>query len=333
MRKSTLWMLMLLLWSSIAVGQEKPFVVSSASIFEDMVQHLAGDLVRSEMIVPIGSDPHLYEPTPADANTISKADIILVNGLTFEGWINKLIQNSGTKADVVTITEGITAIGSQDYKGSSDPHAWMDASNGLVYARNIKDALVRRMPEHEAELNARYQKYVQAIKDTDTYILQAIKKIPPQHRMLITSHDAFAYYGQRYGVELNAIMGISTEAEARTSDVMRVSKAIKEAGVPAIFIESTINPKLLKQIAEDTGVKIGGELFADSIGDEDTEANGYLEMLRHNTDVIVKALADGGASTTRHDHANSSEGGSSMLYWVLGAVLLLGALLVLLKYK
>lgn len=326
-------MLMLLLWSSMAVGQEKPFVVSSASIFEDMVQHLAGDLVRSEMIVPIGSDPHLYEPTPADANTISKADIILVNGLTFEGWINKLIQNSGTKADVVTITEGITAIGSQDYKGSSDPHAWMDASNGLVYARNIKDALVRRMPEHEAELNARYQKYVQAIKDTDTYILQAIKKIPPQHRMLITSHDAFAYYGQRYGVELNAIMGISTEAEARTSDVMRVSKAIKEAGVPAIFIESTINPKLLKQIAEDTGVKIGGELFADSIGDEDTEANGYLEMLRHNTDVIVKALADGGASTTRHDHANSSEGGSSMLYWVLGAVLLLGALLVLLKYK
>ena len=222
---------------------------------------------------------------------VQHADLILVIGLTFLGWIKELIENSGSKASVVTITEGIQVISSMQYKNSSDPHAWMDASNGLIYIKNIKDALISLKPDRENEIQTNYEKYKAELEILDATIKNEILKIPENQRVLITSHDAFQYYGMRYGLQLEAIMGISTEAEAQTSDIIRVAKVIQENHVPAVFVESTINPKMLKQIATDNGVAIGGELYADSLGDEKSEGSTYIKMLMHNTKTIVDALS------------------------------------------
>jgi ABC-type Zn uptake system ZnuABC Zn-binding protein ZnuA len=318
--------------NATAICQDKKWtVVSSASIFQDMTRIIGGNLVDAKTIVPIGSDPHLYDPTPRDARLVQNADLIFINGLTFEGWIEDLVANSGTSAKMVRITEGAAAITSEKYKNAADPHVWMDASNGLIYIQNIRDALINLDPENASVYEQNHDNYAQKIKDLDRYIENEIQKIPEKQRVLITSHDAFAYYGKRYGLTLNAIMGISTEAEAQTSDIIRVSKAIKESKVPAIFVESTINPKLLKQIAEDNDVQIGGELYADSLGPEGSEGDTYLKMLRHNTDVIVKALSQ---VKNEEDRPSDSNGTPPLwLYTILAFIFLAAIITSIIKFK
>lgn len=306
-------------------------VVASASIFQDMAKNIGGDLIDAYSIVPIGGDPHLYDPKPSDAKLVKSADVILVNGLTFEGWITKLIENAGTNAKVVTITEGVSAMESDKYKNAFDPHAWMDANNGLTYIDNIRDVLISADPTNEETYRKNHQAYRKEIADLDQYIKDQIQRIPEAKRMLVTSHDAFAYYGRRYGMRLNALKGISTEAETQTSDMVRVAKAIKESGVPAIFIESTINPQVIQQIARDNNVKIGGELFADSIGDADSDGPTYLKMLKHNTDVIVKALSENKMTATKIDSDKSSN--NWIIYLLLGAVMMGALAFVITKFN
>ena len=329
MRISFTFFLLLSVFALFA--QEKVNIIASASIFSDMAQNIGGDKVKTTSIVPIGGDPHLYEPKPSDAQLVKNADLILVNGLTFEGWISKLIENSNTNAPVDTITAGITPIASVKYKNAADPHAWMDASNGVKYCENILNSLVAVDPDNADYYKNNFNAYSKKIKDLDAYIQAEILKIPEAKRMLVTSHDAFAYYGKRYNIELNALKGISTEAETQTSDMVRVSKAIKSSGVPAIFIESTINPKVIQQIAKDNNVLIGGELFADSIGDEESDGHSYIDMLKHNTDVIVGALSQNSMSKTMVD--TEKKGNSMLLYGVVGLAMLAGLLLVIFKSK
>lgn len=282
-----------------AQAQEKPLVLATASMLYDMAKNVGGDLFRYDMIVPIGGDPHIYEPTPRDAQICNEADVILMNGLTFEGWLSKLVQNSGTDADVVIVTKGIAAIRSQQYANATDPHAWMDASNGLIYAQNIRDALIARVPDAAEMIRANYQVYKDQIQLADSYISQKIKTIPEDRRILITSHDAFQYFGRRYGLRLEAMMGVSTDADVQTSDIRRLNQVIAESNVPAVFIESTINPKMLEQVAEDNHVAIGGKLYADSLSDKDGPASTYLGMLRYNADTIYEGLM----MERPHDHS------------------------------
>ncbi|MAT53875.1 MAG: hypothetical protein CMN32_05295 [Saprospirales bacterium] len=312
-------LLPVLVSTALFCQNEKKLVVASASIFADMAKNIAGDLVEVESIVPIGSDPHIYEPTPADARLVSKADLLLVNGLTFEGWLTGLIENANTSAPVVTITEGIEPIKAV-YKNSTDPHAWMSAANGLIYIENIYKALVALDPENEQTYTFNYNVYRQQLEDMDRYIMEAVKQIPEQQRILITSHDAFQYYGRRYGLRLESVIGISTEAEAQTSDVIRLNKIIRESKVPAVFIESTVNPKLLEQIANDNHVRIGGKLYSDSIGGPDSPAPSYLDMLKYNTDTIVAAL-----TSTQSDPVDPAEGGSAVWLWALVGLAFIGA--------
>lgn len=330
MMRNLFFIFILSLYSLLCLEAQQPWqVVSSASIFQDMAGNIAKDKIISESIVPIGGDPHTYEPRPSDAVLVASADLILVNGFNFEGWITELIENSGTKAKVVTITHGIEPIASTTYKNAYDPHAWMDASNGVIYAQNIAQALIELDPPNAKTYRENADVYISQLKQLDQYIFEAIQKIPEQARVLITSHDAFSYYGQRYGITVSPIMGISTDAEAQTSDVSRVSKTIKDTGVPAVFIESTINPKLLKQIAEDNGVKIGGELFSDSIGSKESEADSYLKMLKHNTDVIVNALSEGVMKKTKIDTDDTSH--NYISYIILGLIMLGSILFLFLK--
>ncbi len=309
--------------------ENKPLVVATASIFADMAEVISGGLVEVKTVVPIGGDPHIYEPTPGDAQLIAKADLILKNALTFEGWLSELIENSGTKAAVVTITKGINPIESIQYKNSTDPHAWMSASNGVIYAKNIKDALVALDPLHTREYEFNYDIYKEQLLEVDQYIETEIQKIPEQRRILITSHDAFRYYGQRYGITVEAILGTSTDADAQTSDLIRLNKLIQESGIPAVFIETTVNPKLLEQLATSNHIEIGGKLYSDSIGDRDSPAPTYLDMLRFNTNTIVAALSkqvnDGGEVTEVPP--------SSSNWWLFGVLglLLIGGFFIMFK--
>jgi len=283
-------LIIILTFNICFVQAQKKTLVASASMMADMAENIAGDLVDVKYIVPRGQDPHLYKPTPSDVVMVEKADLIIINGLTFEGWISKLIDNSGTKAETVTVTEGIKAISSAKYQNSFDPHAWMDVSLVQIYIDNIRDALISLLPEERDAFEENHAHYSNELRELDEYIMEKVKEIPAGKRVLITSHDAFAYYGRRYGLQLEAIVGISTEAEVQSSDIIRVHKIIKESEVPAIFMESTINPKILRQIAKDNRIVVGGELFADSLGEKGSPADTYLKMLRYNTETIVRGL-------------------------------------------
>ncbi len=322
MKKYALLLFSLLVFNYLN-GQEKKLILGTASIFDDMAKNIAGDLFDIQTIVPIGGDPHIYEPTPADAKLIAKADLIFKNALTFEGWLDGLIESAGGDAEVVTITEGIPAIHST-YKGSSDPHAWMDASYGLIYIENIKNALVKFDPDNKEVYEFNYGVYRRQLEDMDAYIFEQVKKIPEKRRVLITSHDAFQYFGRRYGIQLESVIGISTDAEAQTSDIIRLNKVIKESGVPAVFIETTVNPKLLKQIAEDNNVVIGGSLYSDSIGEKDSPAPTYLDMLKYNTDTIVKALSQ----ETKPSQVPENKGSGWLLWGGLALLLATGFFVV-----
>lgn len=310
-------------------AENKPFVVGTASIFSDMAAVIGGNLIEVESIVPVGGDPHTHEPTPRDAKLAARADLILKNGLTFEGWLDELIENSGTNAQIALITEGIEAITSQTYKNASDPHAWMDPQNGLIYIKNIRDALVALDPEHEDIYDFNYRAYKAQLESLHQEIQAMMTQIPEAQRILITSHDAFQYFGRRYGIRLESVLGTSTDAEAQTSDILRLSKVIRESQVPAVFIESTVNPKLLEQIASDNNVKIGGKLFSDSIGDKDSEAPSYLDMLKYNSTTIYHALsAKPGEIAAEEDGKN---GNATLIVWSFLAVLALGGLIFVIQ--
>jgi len=289
--KKQLLLLICISWTILSNAQDRPKVLATASMISDMAQVIAGDKLEIGLIVPVGGDPHLYEPTPKDASKIYKSDLVLKNGMTFEGWITELIETSGTKAEVVTVTNGINAIQSLDYANSVDPHAWMDVKNGLVYIDNINKALKKLDPANAEYFQLNYETYRKELIELDRYISDRIKEIPAKKRVLITSHDAFQYYGRAYGLELKSVLGTSTDAEVQTSDISSLYNAIEVTGVPAIFVETTINPKLLEQVAEDNGIVIGGSLYADSIGPEGSDGDSYFNMMKVNTDKIANALS------------------------------------------
>lgn len=326
--RSIFALLILVLPLTLDAQEDKKLVVATASIFSDMAEVIAGGQLKVQTIVPIGGDPHIYEPTPGDAQLVNRADLILRNGLTFEGWLNELIENSGTKAATITITKGIQPIESLQYKNSTDPHAWMDVANGLIYIENIKNALTVLDPDNADVYEFNYGIYRKQLEDLDQQIQQDIRKIPVKRRILITSHDAFRYYGKRYGVDVQAILGTSTDADAQTSDIVRLNKIIQSSGIPAVFIETTVNPKLLQQIARDNDIEIGGKLYSDSIGDKDSPASTYLDMLKYNTSTIVNALSK---EVEEIKEDTEEEKNNYGLFVVLGILLIGGFLFMVIK--
>jgi zinc/manganese transport system substrate-binding protein len=283
-----------LVWGSSAGAQtaEKLPVVATFSILADFVRQVGGSRVGVTMLVGPNGDSHVYEPKPADAERLGKARLIVVNGLGLEGWIDRLIKASGTTAPVVVATKGLKPQEMREEgRIAVDPHAWQSIADAELYVANIRDGLIAADPGGESAYRSNAQEYLAKLDALDKEIAAEIAKIPPEKRQIITTHDAFGYFGTAYGFRFIAPQGISTENEASARDVAKIIRQIRAEKIPAVFLENVTDPRLIKRIAAETGAKIGGALYSDALSPADGPAATYIEMMRHNARELVSALA------------------------------------------
>jgi zinc/manganese transport system substrate-binding protein len=282
-----------------ASAQEKLPVVATFSILADFVKNVGGDRVAVSMLVRPNGDAHVYQPSPADTKTVADAKIVFMNGLGLEGWLDRLIKASGTKGAIVIATKGIKPHEMKDEEGGHghgghehkiDPHAWQSIANAKIYVANIRDALIAADPAGRAVYEKNAADYLTRLTELEKEVKQAIAKIPPERRRVITTHDAFGYFASAYGMEFIAPQGVSTETEASARDVAKIIRQIKKQRIPAVFMENISDPRLMQQIASETGAKIGGSVYSDSLSDEKGPASTYVDMMQHNIRQFTAAL-------------------------------------------
>ena len=281
---------MVLVAASPAAAQERLKVLATFSILGDLVKNVGGDRVEVSTLVGPDSDAHVYAPSPADARKVADAKVVIANGLGFEGWMNRLVRASGSKAPVVVASNGIT-VRKAGASGEADPHAWQSAANAKVYVANIRDALIAADPAGRASYQANTAAYLAKLDALDAEIKSAVTAIPADRRRIISSHDAFGYFQEAYGIEFIAPQGVSTEAEPSARDVARIIIQIRRLKIPAVFLENVSDPRLMQRIAQETGARIGGKLYSDALTSEKGDARTYIDLMRHNVKQLVTALA------------------------------------------
>ena len=314
-----------------AVAQSgKPIpVVATFSILGDMVKRIGGEHVAVTTLVGPDGDTHVYQPTPADARAVSEAKVLVVNGLQFEGWLDRLIEAADFDGIRAVATEGIEPIAFDDKHaegddhddhdrdkhaerddhddrhhdkhaesdhhdghdhGAFDPHGWQSLRNAAVYAGNIAAALAKADPGNAGAFHRNREAYVAEIEALDSEIRRIVAGLPAASRTVVTSHDAFQYFGRDYGLTFVAPQGLSTESEASAKDVARLIRQIRDDGIRAVFIENIGDPRLLKRIADETGAAVGGTLYPGALSGPDGPAPTYLDMMRHNAMTLARAL-------------------------------------------
>jgi zinc/manganese transport system substrate-binding protein len=275
-------------------------VTASFSVLADLVRQVGGDRVAVATLVGPGGDAHVYQPTPADAKALAASKLLVVNGLGFEGWMTRLQKSSGFKGLVVTASAGIKpqqmdeeehGHGHARGKKVNDPHAWQSLANGRIYVANIRDGLVKADPEGKAAYEANASRLLAQIDALEPEVRAAIQAIPAARRKLVTSHDAFGYFATAYGLDFLAPAGVSTESEASAADVAKIIRQVKAEKIPAVFVETITDKRLLEQIAKESGARIGGALYSDSLSAPGGPAATYLDMFRHNVRTLTEALA------------------------------------------
>ena len=288
---------------------DKPNVVTTSTMITDWTKQVGGDEIEVIGILEPGADPHVYEPVPADNRAIAQADLVLYNGYNLEPELIKVINGTGISEEKrLAVAEVVTPF-AYEYDGQSvpDPHVWGDAENAIAMVKAIRDRLIELSPEDETEFTENAAQYIEELERLDDWIAEQIQTIPPDQRKLVTTHDAFQYYARAYGLDVTGtLIGISTEEQPSAQTVKNLSDAVKQSNVPAIFAETTINPALIKTVAKEAGVKLAEqELYSDSIGAPDSDANSYIGMLAVNTRTIVKAL-EGNYSPFPQTRSNQS---------------------------
>jgi zinc/manganese transport system substrate-binding protein len=270
-------------------AQAKIDVVASFSILGDFARNIGGERVSVTTLVGPDSDVHIYTPAPADAKKIADAKLVVVNGLGLEGWLERLVQSSGSKARIVVASNGIAPrrLGSH-----ADPHAWQSAANAKVYVADIRDGLMAADAAGAAVYRANADAFLAKLDALDGEVRAAIAKIPEARRKVISSHNAFGYFADAYGIAFIAPQGVSTESEASARDIGAIITQIRSAKIPAVFLENVSDPRLMRRIAAETGARIGGTLYSDSLTAENGDAPTYIDMVRHNIKALTGALAD-----------------------------------------
>lgn len=265
--------------------------VASFSILGDIVQQVGGEHVNVVTLVGPDGDPHGFAPMPKNSKQLSNADVVFVSGLGLEGWLERLISASGYKGQVVVASTGVdTRKMDEEGKMVTDPHAWNSMANGIKYANNVMNALIVADPEDADYFRKRGGEYIQQLEKLDAYAKAQFAAIPLDKRKVLTSHDAFGYFSQEYGVSFLSPVGFSTEAEASASDVAALIKQIKQEKIKTYFIENQTDPRLVKQIATASGAKAGGELYPEALSPAGGPAATYAEAFKHNVDTIVGSM-------------------------------------------
>ena len=294
------------LFAPLALSQPLP-VVASFSILADMVREVGGSHVAVSALVGPNADSHIFDPTPADAKRIASARLVVVNGLGFEGWLDRLVKASGYRGSIVIASQGIEpSLVSQEAhshtnnaqehrhahpQGASDPHAWQSLTNAERYVRTICLALAAALPEQAFVFEQNANDYIQRMKALDQTITMRIAEVPPDRRRVIVSHDAFGYFAAAYGVKFYSLQGMSTGSEPSAAEIVRIVDQIKKNKVSAIFTENISDPRALARIAKDSGASIGGVLYADALTEPGTAADTYLKMFEHNALTIVRGIS------------------------------------------
>ncbi len=271
-----------------ARAQERLNVVASFSILGDFIRNVGGDRVSVTTLVGPDSDAHVYSPTPADAKRIADAKLVFVNGLGFEGWLPRLVKSAGGKATIVTATSGITPLKSGS---AADPHAWQSVANAKAYVANIRDALAAADPANAEAFKANANRYLTDLDALDREVRAAVAQIPEDRRKVISTHGAFGYFAAAYGVAFIAPVGVSTESEASARDVARIITQIRTSKIPAVFLENISDPRLIRRISAETGARVGGTLYSDSLTGEKGDSPTYIAMVRHNIKALTSALS------------------------------------------
>ncbi len=272
-----------------AHAQDRLNVVASFSILGDLAGNVGGDRVSVTTLVGPNGDVHVYTPAPADAQKVANARLLIINGLGLEGWLPRLLQASGSKAPIITATKGVAPL---ENGSDTDPHAWQSVVNAKTYVANISDALIAADPADAQVFRANAQAYLTKLDALDREVRAAVARIPQNRRKVISTHNAFGYFAAAYGIEFIAPEGVSTESEPSARDIGRIIGQIKSSKIPAVFLENISDPRLMRRISAETGAKIGGTLYSDSLTAENGEAPTYIDMVRHNIKTLTSALAD-----------------------------------------
>ena len=270
-----------------ASGDKLP-VVASFSIIGDLVRQVGGDRVSVTTIVGPEGDAHVYQPSPADGRKIAQARLIFVNGLDFEGWLQRLIDATKTHGLIVPLGNGVKSRSNEE---GLDPHAWQDVSNARIYVEEIRDALAGIDPAGAETYEENARAYIDRLKALDEEIVKTLSAIPQERRRVVSTHDAFGYFSARYGVTFLAPQGVSTETEASAKDIARIIDDVRDHKAPAVFLENVSDPRLAKRIAAETGARLGGTLYSDTLSDPKGDGATYIDMMRHNVKELAKALA------------------------------------------
>ncbi|UGA42023.1 metal ABC transporter substrate-binding protein [Bradyrhizobium quebecense] len=281
--------LALMLASGAARAEERIHVVASFSILADMVRNVGGNSVDVMALVGPDGDAHVYAPTPADAKKVADARLLVINGLGFEGWLPRLLQASGSKAPVAVATKGIMP---RKMGGHDDPHAWQSVANAKIYVVNIRDGLIAAAPDRAGVFKANADAYLARLEALDREVHEAVAKIPDARRKVISTHDAFGYFADAYGITFFSPLSVSTDSEPSARDIAAIIAQIKVAKIPAVFLENISDPRLIERVAAETGASVGGTLYSDSLTAEKGQAPTYIDMVRHNIKALTSALAN-----------------------------------------
>jgi len=265
--------------------------VASFTVLADIVKQVGGEHVNVKSLVGPNGDPHTFEPTPQDSQALAKADIVFVSGLGLEGWMDRLVSASGYKGEPVVASRGVsTRSMEEEGKTVTDPHAWNSMYNGVIYATNVMNALIKADPQDADAIRRSGENYIQKLQALDSWAKTSFATVPAAKRKVLTSHDAFGYFGQRYGVTFLAPVGFSTEAEASASEVGSLIKQLQAEHIHTYFIENQTDPRLVKQIASATKAQPGGELYPEALSQPSGPASTYVAAFRHNVDAMIRSM-------------------------------------------
>ncbi|AGK72009.1 metal ABC transporter substrate-binding lipoprotein [Streptococcus cristatus] len=285
--------------SSTETGSSKLNVVATNSIIADITKNIAGDKINLHSIVPVGQDPHEYEPLPEDVKKTSQADLIFYNGINLEtggnAWFTKLVENAKKKEnkDYYAVSEGVDVIylEGQSEKGKEDPHAWLNLENGIIYAQNIAKRLSEKDPANKETYEKNLKAYVEKLSNLDKEAKEKFNNIPEEKKMIVTSEGCFKYFSKAYNVPSAYIWEINTEEEGTPDQIKSLVEKLRKTKVPSLFVESSVDDRPMKTVSKDTNIPIYAKIFTDSVAEEGEEGDSYYSMMKYNLEKIAEGLS------------------------------------------